>query len=152
MVEFMKMVPFSILDPQNHFVLHFLTFCPWGGRLRKRVKNLVEFEHFWDPKSLKTHFGPIFTKNHHFWCFGARRRQNLTFEPKMSKIATFPFFAFWRSGRTYIHTYIQRTGSSVAPPFSRLWNEARGRGSAPPPHSNIPSWKLVFHWVYKVPL
>ena len=136
MVKMVKMELFSIFYPQIDIFLQFLIFRPWGGRLRKRVKNLVEFEDFWDPKSLKTHFGPIFTKNHHFWCFGARRRQNLTFESKMRKMAKFPFFAFWWSGRTHTHTHTlthrQRTESSVAPPFSRLWNEARGRGSPPP--------------------
>ena len=65
-VKMVKMVQFSIFDLQNDLFLQFLTFRPWGGRLRKRVKNLVEFEDFWDPKTLQTHFGLIFTKNHHF--------------------------------------------------------------------------------------
>ena len=63
MVKMVKMVPFSIFDPQNDFFLQFLTFRPWGGRLRKRVKNLVEFGDFWVPKSPKAHFGLILTKN-----------------------------------------------------------------------------------------
>ena len=127
------MEPFSIFDPQNRIFAHFLTFRPWGGRLRKTVKNLVEFEDFWEPQSPKTRFGAHFSKFSLFLRFGAPKRKNHTFEPKMRKIAKFPFFAFWRSERTDR----QRTGSSVAPPFSRLWNEARGRGSAPP-HSNEP--------------
>ena len=65
------------------------------------------------------------TQKTHFCAQNERNRE----------ISIFCVLAVRTDSLTHSLTDTQRTESSVAPPFSRLWNEARGRGSAPP-HSN----------------
>ena len=49
-------------------------------------------------------FWAHFSKVSLFLRFGVPKRNNHHFGPKMRKSAEFPFFAFWRSGRTHSHT------------------------------------------------
>ena len=81
-----------------------------------------------------------------FFAFWRSKTQKSQFWAQNEKIVKFQFFAFWRSERTDRQTHTQRTETSVAPPFSRLWNEARGRGSAPP-HSNI---HIFIEFLYRI--
>ena len=133
MLKMVKMEPFLIFDLKSWFSAHFLNFRTWRGRLRKTVKNLVEYEDFWEPESQKTHFGLILAKFHifAFWRSKTQKSHFCAQNEKNREISIFLRFG-GPDGPTHPHTHIQRTGSSVAPPFSRLWNEARGRVIPPP--------------------
>ena len=105
---------YAIFDfrPQKWLFAHFLTFCPWGGHLRKRMKNLVVYWDFWDPKSQKSHFGHFFAKFHTFCDLALKNAKITILSPKWEKSRNFHFLRF---GGPDGHTYRGQDPQSLPP-------------------------------------
>ena len=81
-----------------------------------------------------------------FLRFGAPKRKNHHFEPKMRKIAKFPFFAFWRSGRTHPHTYRGQDPQSLPPSRASGTKPVGGAPLPPTPMSFV--YPLYSHYIF----